>query len=250
MDTIIVGLCAISSSLFLVNDYYKRQQLNNLMISKEFENFEIFEGVVKSETSLPIENAESTSPEIIGKETTTSTKNYHTYYKNQPIYSDGETTISVPVAKTYELWNQNNKTRKFAKNIQMKTNTSTIKHDLYFSRDAVISWDETNNTIVNNIKTTKKILFNDQPRTIFGKQTKRVDPNDQLQSNSRLSENCSGTTQYRSTTVKYIGDEIFVNEKIRSDHFGINNWKTSFVGICFSLSAGYLINVYKKDNRQ
>ena len=228
MDIIIAGIVAFTSSLALVDDYRKRRQLNNLITTKEFENFVLCEGIVKSETCLPVESEESIKPpEIIGKEITTEIRNYHTIHENQPIYSDGKIVLSVPVAKTYEVWSQNNKTQQFAKNIHMKTGGG-ITNELHFSNESEISWDKTNNKIVDYIRSTEKILLNDQFRTIFGKKT----------------------NNHQSTTIKYIGDEKFVNEKIRSEHFGIDNWKTSFVGICFSLSADYLISTYKKDNRQ
>jgi hypothetical protein len=226
METFLAGICAVPSFIFLINDYKKRYQFNNLVSKKSVGDFKLIEGVVKSDTPLPADGTKINTEgnNNIAKQTKSYTKSYHTYYSTQPIYSDNKTTIYIPVSNTYEIWNKDNVATQFSNNIFIKNTLGN--EQLFLNNDTKIAWDKKNKHIINNTKTNEKVLYNAQFRTVFGKDSNGL------------------------INVKYIGNEAFVNDKIRSDHYGINNWTTGLVGFIFTLSTSYLISSIQKNDRK
>ncbi|XWV26281.1 putative orfan [Tupanvirus soda lake] len=242
MEVLCIGLITASSFFAIVNDIARREKFNNLMKNKTDGKFKLIEGVVNSQYSIPSINPECYE-KIIGKKITGSTKSYHTYYTNQTIYTDGKTSIQIPVAQTYEEWNKDNVSRQFVNDIFLSNfGMSTIR--LFFPQTAKIMWDKKYTKVVNNSETKEKILLNDQYKYVFGSssnmttiETKNVN----LVGNNNNDNN--------NVVVKYIGDESFVKNKIRSDHYGISNWKTCLYSLVLTSSLLYMTSQTNQKRR-
>jgi hypothetical protein len=115
MDIIIAGICSVSSIVFLANDYNTRKQ----MAKQNFNNFKLVEGVVRSDTNLPIENTNAPK-DIIGKETVISSKHYHTHHTIiHPIHDDNNIIIGFPISNTYQIWEKDSTSRQFVDHIYL-----------------------------------------------------------------------------------------------------------------------------------
>ena len=216
MDSIFAVVCVGAGLYGLITDYKKRKQFNNVVQtgSDANSNYQLMVGTVKSNRPIEFTNLETKiTDDVIVQQTITKSRNYHTHYGDKTIYDDGKHKIIIPVKETYEVWTQDNVSTRTAPNIFIDNSF------LFFTKDSAADWDKKSKRVVNNSKISDYILVNNHPRTVFAQK--------------------NGTDTF---TIKYIGNEKFVHEKIRGDHFGINNGVTTIFGIAFALSAGYLVN--------
>jgi hypothetical protein len=166
-------------------------------------------------------NHNGITEKILAKQIKIKSKHLHTFYTDQTIYSNNKTIIKIPVANTYEKWNIESINKFFSPNIHMGT------VELFFPKDCHIGWDRKIKSITDNIQTSENTFLDGQPRMVFGSKMKPVGLN-----------------------VKYMGDEKYVIEKVRGEHYGISNLTTTLVGVLFTLSTFYLINQFDEQNKK
>ncbi|XWV25026.1 putative ORFan [Tupanvirus deep ocean] len=239
MEIIVLGV-AVSSFIGLFNEINKREKFNNFMKNKSDGKFKLIDGVVQSNNELVCVNSEP-NEHVIGKKTTSSSKNYHTYYTNKTIYTDGKTTLQIPFAETYEVWNKDNVSKLFVDNIFMSHNKLTSTQ-LFFPPNAKVMWDRKYTTVINNTEIKENLLFNNQYKYLFGTLGTATDTTDYADKDYF----------YNSTDnfiVKYIGDESFVTKKIRTDHYGVSNWKTGLYGLILTSSLLYMTSQTEQRRR-
>lgn len=220
MDNIFATIIAIPSLFYLAYDYNNRKRFGNLLENGSDRNFCLNSGSVVSTEPLP--NNDFFGESVIGKEIIIKLRTYHTHYHNTPIYFDNDIVINIPIHDTTIDWITNSKYRKITDNITLSNNPDSI---LFLGPETKILWDKKNEIIDNNIKTTEKYMYNNISRMIFG--------------------NIIG----KNINVKYIGSEKYVTNKVRSDHYGINNWLTGLTFITLTLSTGWIINNFKSNVR-
>lgn len=154
--------------------------------------------------------------------TRTETENM-TIYKNT--YTDKSTgevkeqKVTIPIEHTYEVWNKVGTSRSETNLKLMIDGMENQSRSIVLSNDTAIEWDNKDTVIKNNNK--KKIntsyFNNGLYRHVFGKSTGQA------------------------ITAKYIGSADFVQNKIRSEHFGVNDLLTGIYGAGAVTSVGYMI---------
>jgi hypothetical protein len=213
MDKIPATIFAIPSLLYLAYDYKNRQKFNRLLENNNDNNYSLKSGIIISNEILQKHNELfSVEEAIIGKETTTKIRTYHTNLAN----------ISINITSPFSTldWKTNSKHRKFVDGITLSNDPDLM---LYINSDTKIMWNEPKNCVIkNDIKTTEKYLHNNIPCFIFGN---IIDKN---------------------INVKYIGNKRYVTDKIRTEHYGINNWLTTLASVTLTLSASFILNQSKK----
>lgn len=215
MDLIFAGCIAVPTLFGLVYDSHQRKRFNNFMKTKETGDFMLLGGNVKSDDPITYINPDTNmTTQIITKKTKTLTRHYHTVHDNKTVYSDGKLTVKIPVSNTYEVWDKLDTSRSNADSIL------SLGMSIYFDKNARIDWDSSTKKIINNTKICEKTLLNNRYRTFFGKMT-----------------------SHDTFLVKYIGDEKFVTDKIRYNHYGVGtNWETGIAYFMLALSTGYVVN--------
>jgi len=196
-DLILSGGFALGFLLSVRADYCQRQKFNALCETSKEGAHTILTGMVQTETPVELQSdeqvmIESSDNNFIAKLVETQKKTYHTFHT---VYENG-----LYFTKTHEIWIPDTIKTTIAENI-MIDNTK-----LSFHPDVRIQWNSKKEMILNNKQIYMYLLRNNQMRSVFVEEQRSNDPK-----------------------VKIFGNKEFVENTIRSDYYGINNFKTTIL---------------------
>lgn len=208
LDNISLGISLgsfILSSYLLFRDQKNRTSHNKFLLTRQFGSYSLIEGQISNPN--PQETELESKIEFVGSSSQTNTAVYHATHYKQEIASIGEAdnkiSISIPMTSTYKLWSYGPVITSI--NPKTKLNDFTLVLD----PKSIIQFDR-ESTIFSNgncdVQIVKKYLLNDTYKSAFGALNGSI------------------------MKIRYLGEESFVNNRIKSDHFGINNFYTGAVG--------------------
>lgn len=203
MDIAVAAVISVASGLYLGKDFFDRRGLSIYLqkIQHEQSPVKMLSGRILSSSPLVGQNMHTNNKEeYIMRKTITHTKGYAV-----------NIGYEHPFIEVNDLWTNTGNQLDIAPNIKLG------QMDLYFNDRSGIEWDKKSSIIIdNNTRKNIKLFYNNYPRYILGT----------MDSNG-------------NATVKYIGSEEFVNEKIRRD-FGVNNLGTFLGGLVLFGSLYYI----------
>lgn len=209
MDSLISGAISFSTLVGLVYDANNRGRFNSFLNTNKDGDFILVEGIIKTDNP---QNSKDTLLDVLVKHIKTEREEYSTYIGSETIYSDRTRSITLPVRKTLNTWVLNDE------NIYASLWIKIQNYDVYFNKDCIFDWDRTRVYETDTIRTTEKVMVNNQVKAIFGR-----------------------CIQGMSCHAKYIGNPDFVRDKIRYNHFNISGLKTYILGLTFTISTSYFI---------
>lgn len=203
MLTCIAVAVAGASAFGLYNDYQKRCEFDDFKKSKSNGDHIVINGTITAknpicETSV-FDFRNETHKELIATQVRTFSKSKHTVYGKTLLYENADKKYYVPTVQTHKHWKEEGTKQNFVPEITVNG------IELIFTEKSDIEWDETSIRKVNGNKLNESVLFNGKYRCLLGKKN-----ND----NTCMVKTMANT-------------EDTLMQKVRSDHYGINNGKTA-----------------------
>ncbi|AYV85028.1 MAG: putative ORFan [Satyrvirus sp.] len=213
MDTIIAGLVAGCSIISLGLDYRKRQNFNSFISTGSNNNFRLVRGVVTTKEPILFET-DNGIVSAFCKRIETRIKNTHTYIVSEKINLNG-VKIKIPWLHIIKSWVPDTIETTISNNVFLGN------FHLFLTKNTSFSWDKLKTSQTENTKKFTEYMENEKLRTVFGE----------------LSDaNSNGLI------TKHVGDDNFVIQKIRSDHYNINDPYTFLLSGILVFSLGYFAN--------